>query len=248
MEKFLRYLVQKDGNSSTHTNTQPLTHCGVTHLNANVIKRTNHNNNTQSWKPRTPRSWYCTSFTQSLKWMGLKSLFYINIGGHTLYDKQLGAWISHYLVTISGVSPSSRAGGDFSPVPFQTDTYPWKGIKHSHCLSLKMDPARPIGTLCCGPIVTAVPENCCRVAWRSDVTLWDACITPNTCRHVSRRFNFDLIAWLASTQAIIVGEPRSVTADLSLVFYQISWMEPVSIFEDSGVAKASQGKPPPPLK
>ena len=34
--------------------------------------------NLQSWKPRTPKSWYCTSFTQSLKWMGLKSLFYRN--------------------------------------------------------------------------------------------------------------------------------------------------------------------------
>ena len=41
---------------------------------------------------------YCTSFTQSLKWMGLKSLFYRKIWGHTLYDKQLGAWIPHYLV------------------------------------------------------------------------------------------------------------------------------------------------------
>ena len=45
-----------------------------------------------------PGHWYCTSFTQSLKWMGLKSLFYRKIWGHTLYDKQLGTWISHYLV------------------------------------------------------------------------------------------------------------------------------------------------------
>ena len=52
----------------------------------------------KSWKLRTLRSWYCTSFTQSLKWMGLKSLFYRKIWGHTLYDKQLGAWIPHYLV------------------------------------------------------------------------------------------------------------------------------------------------------
>ena len=30
--------------------------------------------------------------------MGLKSLFYRKDWGHTLYDKQLGAWIPHYLV------------------------------------------------------------------------------------------------------------------------------------------------------
>ena len=53
--------------------------------------------NTQSWKSRTPGQ-YWTIFTQSIKYMGLKSLFFWKIWRHTHYDKQLGAWISHYLV------------------------------------------------------------------------------------------------------------------------------------------------------
>ena len=46
---------------------------------------------------KDPILWYWTILTQSIKCMGLKSLFYI-IEARTLYDKQLGAWISHYLV------------------------------------------------------------------------------------------------------------------------------------------------------
>ena len=57
---------------------------------------------------KDPRLWYWTIFTQSIKCMGLKSLFkFRKIWGHTLYDKQLGAWISHYLVRCT---PTCKCG------------------------------------------------------------------------------------------------------------------------------------------
>ena len=47
---------------------------------------------------KDPRLRYWTIFTQFMKCMGLKSLFFRKNWGHTNYDKQLGAGISHYLV------------------------------------------------------------------------------------------------------------------------------------------------------